>query len=179
MRSGVRDLFPLGDIDESVVAGMAERYPLLPAADVAAALGLGRAVLEFLEELPGPIHAAGLSPARWRLLIALVAQAGPDGARIGELATHLGVKEPTVTATVDRAEADGHVERVRDDADARVVRVRITASGMQLVGRLVPEVSGRLSRFVAALGGAPAARRMADRLHTAVHTVVAADREES
>ena len=179
MSSGIRDLFPLGDVDETVVASVAERYPGLPVSDVSAALALGQAVLGLLEELPRPIHAAGLSPARWRLLIALVAQAGPDGARIGELATHLGVREPTVTATVDRAEADGHVTRVRDESDARVVRVRITPAGRDLVGRLLPEVSGRLVSFVAALGGSTAARQMARQLEFAVDAVAAQGGEES
>lgn len=172
MSAGIRDLFPLGDIDASVVAVAAERFPAIPVGDVAAGLALGRAVLEMLEELPRPIFDAGLSPARWRLLIALVAQAGPEGARIGELATHLGVKEPTVTATVDRAEADGFVERSRDPEDGRIVRVNITPAGLAAVGGLIPTISKRMSALVTALGGAEATADMARHLEGAVVTAM-------
>ena len=175
MTSGIRELFPFGDLDRSVVGAMAERFPEVPVDAAAAALHLGQVVVDLLEEIPRPIVDAGLSPARWRLLVALVAQAGPDGARMGELAEHLGVREPTVTATVDRAEAEGLVVRSRDQSDRRIVRVAITPAGLELVARLVPIVAQRLTALVRGLGGVAATTQIAGALGDAAEAMTHAD----
>lgn len=47
-----------------------------------------------------------------------------------ELAEHLGVAAPTVTAMVKRLLAQGFVERVRDELDWRVVWISPTERGM-------------------------------------------------
>lgn len=52
---------------------------------------------------------------------------GPMG--VGELADRLGVSSPATTVLVDRLERDGHVERVRDTADRRRVRITDTDAG--------------------------------------------------
>lgn len=176
MAAGIRDLFPFGDLDRSVVAAMAERYPAVPVEDATAALGLGRVIVRFLEEVPRPITEAGISPARWRLLIALVAQSGPEGARMGELAEHLGVREPTVTATVGRAERDGLVKRARDAEDRRIVRVTITPKGLEMVASLIPVVTRRMTALVAALGGVAATNRLSAAMAAAVDAMEESER---
>ena len=45
------------------------------------------------------------------------------------VAARLGVSVPTVTNAVNRLVKKGHVERVRDDADRRLVLLRLTNSG--------------------------------------------------
>lgn len=168
----VRDLFPFGDVDESVALRMGERFPDLPVEHVAGALDLGRSVVSMMEVLPRPLEDAGLTPARWRLLIALTGQTDTGEATIGELAARLGVREPTVTSTVDRAERDGLVSRRRGEQDRRVVVVELTEAGARCVARLLPIVAGRLARLVEALGGPAAAREMSTRI---THATSAAD----
>lgn len=53
-----------------------------------------------------------------------------------ELAGKMFVKAPTLVAHLDRLERDGFVERRRDEADRRVVRVSITPAGRRLRQRL-------------------------------------------
>jgi DNA-binding MarR family transcriptional regulator len=48
---------------------------------------------------------------------------------MGELCKIANVKMPSMTEVVDRLEAEGFVERIRDTADRRVVKVRLTTSG--------------------------------------------------
>ncbi len=72
---------------------------------------------------------------------------------IGDLAGHLRVKEPTVTATVNRAEEDGLVERRRDHRDGRVVRVVLTDEGNRTLGSLIPVIAGRVATLTDAIGG--------------------------
>ncbi|MGH3239922.1 MAG: MarR family winged helix-turn-helix transcriptional regulator [Spirillospora sp.] len=53
--------------------------------------------------------------------------------RMSELAAEHGVRMPTMTAQINRLERDRLVTRGRDGADARVVTVRLTETGL---GRL-------------------------------------------
>lgn len=157
----IGELLPFGDVDEVVVARMAERFPAIPADRMLAGLEMGQAVVAVIDALSSPLADHGLSPARWRLLVALLAQTDGGEATIGELASHLGVREPTVTATVDRAENDGLVIRRRNPADRRVVLVAITDHGRDLAGRLVPVIVSRVSGIVDGLGGPDAAHDLA------------------
>ena len=160
MASTIRDQFPFGDLDLSTVHRVAAQLDGVDPDDVHAALGMARTVVELLEEASRPLAERGLSPARWRLLIAVVFQSDDRGATIGSLAGHLGVREPTVTATVDRAERDGLVERRRDPDDGRVVRVVATDGGREAVRSLLPIVAGRVSALATAVGGADEIHRM-------------------
>jgi len=64
---------------------------------------------------------------------------------MGELARRVAVTEKTTTGLVDRLERDGLVQRRRDPADRRVVRVRLTARGARLAKRLDAEVLEKLA----------------------------------
>ena len=69
----------------------------------------------------------GLGPADLRCLDWLAD--GPKSA--GVLATATGLRPAATTALIDRLEAKGLVERVRDDTDRRRVLVRMTDEGMR------------------------------------------------
>ncbi len=51
---------------------------------------------------------------------------------IGELGKNARVKSSTMTDMIDRLEKDGIAERMRDDGDRRVVKVRLTPKGKEL-----------------------------------------------
>jgi len=51
---------------------------------------------------------------------------------IGELRRNARVKRSTITDMVDRLEQDGLAERLRDDGDRRVVKVRLTEKGKNI-----------------------------------------------
>lgn len=161
MGSTLRDLFPFGDADIGLTSSVADHYPGLPAAELAATFGYVKAVIDMLETMAAILNDAALSPARWRLLVALQFQAGPSGASIGEIATHLAVKEPTVTSTVDRTSKDGLVSRQPDPHDGRVVRVVLTELGRQTIRDLLPALAGRLAAFSSAMGGAAELQELA------------------
>ena len=72
-------------------------------------------------------RALGLGPADLRCLDWLAD--GPKSA--GVLATATGLRPAATTALIDRLEAKGLVERVRDDTDRRRVLVRMTDEGMR------------------------------------------------
>jgi DNA-binding MarR family transcriptional regulator len=74
-------------------------------------------------DLDGP-HASALS---------VLVYGGPMS--IGRLAAIEQVSPPAITKTVSALEADGLAERVRSDADRRVVIVRVTDAGRALLER--------------------------------------------
>ena len=80
---------------------------------------------------------AGLTPALHQLLLA-VRGGGSDaaGPTIGSVAEALLVKHHTAVELAQRAEASGLLERIRDDADHRVVHLRLTAEGEQRLADL-------------------------------------------
>lgn len=113
-------------------------------------------------------RALGLGPADLRCLDWLVD--GPKTA--GVLATATGLRPAATTALLDRLEAKGLVERVRDDHDRRRVVVRMTEEGMRstyaMYAPLVEEgqrLLGRhtLAELTAARDLLDAMREMTDR----------------
>ncbi len=91
-------------------------------------------------------RALGLGPADLRCLDWLV-----DGPRTaGVLATATGLRPAATTALIDRLEARGLVERVRDEGDRRKVLVRMTDEGVRstyaMYAPLVEEGQGLFAR---------------------------------
>jgi DNA-binding MarR family transcriptional regulator len=77
---------------------------------------------------------------------------GTDGAlTMGVLAQRLGVTEKTVTGIVDRLEGQRLAERVRDEADRRIVHVRLTNAGRAAHDRMRHNVLSQLERLMAVL----------------------------
>jgi DNA-binding MarR family transcriptional regulator len=74
-------------------------------------------------------RSAGLTPALHQLLLAVRGGRNPEGPTIGAVAEALLVRHHTAVELAQRAEASGLLERIRDDADHRVVHLRLTADG--------------------------------------------------
>jgi DNA-binding MarR family transcriptional regulator len=71
----------------------------------------------------------GLSPAQHQLLLAIRGHQDPAGPTVGDLAEALLLRHHSAVGLVDRAEAAGLVQRIRDAQDHRVVRLRLTPKG--------------------------------------------------
>jgi len=85
----------------------------------------------------GFIEAHGLTPPQIHSVFWL----GVDGPlTMGELAQRIGVTEKTITGIVDRLERSGHAARERDDADRRVVRVKLSRKGQEAQAKLSQNV---------------------------------------
>jgi DNA-binding MarR family transcriptional regulator len=81
-------------------------------------------------------RSAGLTPALHQLLLAVRGGRNPEGPTIGAVAEALLVRHHTAVELAQRAEASGLLERIRDDADHRVVHLRLTAEGEQRLADL-------------------------------------------
>lgn len=166
----IRDFLPFGDIGPELVQRVADERPGMPVDDLVSVFKLGKAAVGMFELIARPLTEAGLSPARWRLLMTLRYQADPIGSSISEIAGHLEIREPTVTATVDRAATDGLVERRKDPDDRRVTRVALTPAGLETIERVFPQVLEQLLAFSRAVGGPARTMAVAAQLEDAVES---------
>lgn len=116
-------------------------------------LGLARR-RSLRDPLVASCAATGLTPPQVHALLWL----GHDGPlTMGELARRVAVTEKTVTGLADRLERDGHLARERDPADRRIVRVRVTARGLEVSRAIERGVHEALARVLRLLD--PADRR--------------------
>ena len=90
---------------------------------------------------------ARLTPAQHQLLLAVRGHADPRGPTIGEVADYLLLKHHSVVELVDRASVIGLLERVGDDEDHRVVRLRLTPKGADRIEGLASATLAELSRL--------------------------------
>ena len=79
---------------------------------------------------------AGLTPAQHQLLLAIKGHDGEQGPTIGDVAGYLLLRHHSAVGLVDRAERAGLVQRQEDPGDRRVVRLRLTEQGEELLQRL-------------------------------------------
>ena len=52
-----------------------------------------------------------------------------EGRTISSIAEDLGISMPSVTVAINKLQAKGYVQKVRCEADSRVVYVKLTRSG--------------------------------------------------
>ncbi|QKS48073.1 winged helix-turn-helix transcriptional regulator (plasmid) [Paenibacillus cellulosilyticus] len=76
----------------------------------------------------------------------------PAGPKASELARSLNVTMPTVTQTVNVLEARGLLERHRDPADRRAVRIRLTTEGEAVMSRNHAIMLNKIGSVVEHLG---------------------------
>lgn len=105
--------------------------PFICFAVYSANLAFSRVYRPFLDGL-------GLTYPQYLALVLLWAK---NGQTVGQLGEKLFLESNTLTPLLKRLEALGHIERSRDPADERQVRVRLTAKGKALRerARCVPE----------------------------------------
>jgi len=74
-----------------------------------------------------------------------------EGMSFVELSRKLLVTSGNLTGIIDRLEREELVAREPDSADRRVVRIRLTAKGHEIVGRFVPEHVNQIENIFASV----------------------------
>ena len=96
-------------------------------------------------------RAAGLTHVQHQLLVAIKGHRGDHPPAIGDLAGYLLLRPHSTVELVDRAEVAGLVERMPDAEDGRVVRVRLTGEGEEILQKLTRAHLDRLHELAAVL----------------------------
>src|SRR5437879_10203526 len=73
----------------------------------------------------------GLEPQQHQFLLAIRASDDAYGPTVGTLANWLFIRHHSACGLADRLEESGLVERVRGEADRRLVRIRLTHHGAE------------------------------------------------
>jgi DNA-binding MarR family transcriptional regulator len=67
-----------------------------------------------------------------------------EGLSLGELSKGMYLHPSTMTGLIDRLEKKGFVERYRDQEDRRVIKLRLTTGGEELVVRTPNPIQGKM-----------------------------------
>lgn len=94
---------------------------------------------------------AGLTHVQHQLLVAIKGHPGDRPPTVGDLADYLLLRPHSTVELVDRAEAAGLIERIPDDSDGRVVRVRLTRAGDRIMQQLTQAHLDRLHELAVVL----------------------------
>jgi DNA-binding MarR family transcriptional regulator len=103
----------------------------LTEADFARLLQLRTGLRRFLRWSEHQARAAGLTPAKHQLLLAIRGHPDPAGPTVGEIADYLVLRHHSAVGLIDRAVAEGLVTRNGDPGNRSVVRVTVTPLGTE------------------------------------------------
>ena len=106
------------------------------AVDYARLLGFRVALRQFLHWSEDQAKSVGLTPAQHQLLLCIRGSEGPADPAIGDVADCLLLRHHSAVELVNRAELGELVVRHSDPDDARVIRVRVTATAGRLLNKL-------------------------------------------
>lgn len=102
---------------------------------VEAVLNIARTGQVVADEVAALLDPSGLSQPQYNVL-RILRGAGDEGLPCLQVRERMVARVPDVTRILDRLEAKSLVFRTRDSTDRRVVRARISATGLELLARL-------------------------------------------
>ena len=117
------------------------------------------ALKRYLDWSEDQAASVGLTAAQYQLLITIRGHAGNGDPTITDVARALFIRHHSAVGLVDRAVATGLVERYRDEADQRLVRLALTPIGHDRVNGLAPAHLEELRRLAPLLDALVAAGR--------------------
>lgn len=91
--------------------------------------------------------AMGLTASQHQLLLAIRGDGGQDGPTIGDVADYLLVRHNTAVELINRTQELGLIDRQRDSADHRVVRLTLTDEGRKRLNALSADHIEELARL--------------------------------
>jgi DNA-binding MarR family transcriptional regulator len=92
-----------------------------------------RQFLQFSEEAA---RQEELEAQQHQMLLVIRASDDTEGPTVGEVAEHLFIKHHSAVGLADRLEQRGLIERAKGSVDRRQVRLRLTATGEELLEHL-------------------------------------------
>jgi len=127
-------------------------------ADYARLLAVRTAWRRFERWSADQAEAHGLTAAQHQLLLVIRGHESPLGPTIGQVADHLLIRHHSAVELVNRTQRADLIERVPDELDHRVVRLRLSSHGERVIEELssvhVEELS-RLAPLFESLRAAP------------------------
>lgn len=129
---------------------MADERPLT-AGDYENLLAFRTNLRKFLSWSETRAREAGLTPAQHQLLLAIKGHPGGQPPTVGDVAGYLLVRHHSAVELIDRAGAADLVQRCPDEADGRVIRIRLTPDGEERLRQLSAAHLSELRRLAPVL----------------------------
>lgn len=107
----------------------------IPPPEQEAFVALQRAAARLMDGVAELLKPHGLRPAQYNAL-RILRGAHPQQLNCRQVAARMMTREPDLTRLLDRLEKAGLVRRQRQPSDRRVVRVGITAAGLELLAQI-------------------------------------------
>jgi DNA-binding MarR family transcriptional regulator len=115
-------------------------------------------IRRFLDWSRRQAETAGITATQHQLLLTIRGIDHRSGATVGQIADSLALRHHSAVELVDRAVEKGLVQRLEDNADKRVVRVKLTSKGGRILEaitlgnlkeltRLAPELTRLLNKL--------------------------------
>ncbi|GAA1882413.1 MarR family winged helix-turn-helix transcriptional regulator [Actinomadura bangladeshensis] len=146
----------MADAVDAILAQWGRERPDVDVSPMGVIGRISRAELLLARRLKAFFAERGLESWEFDVLATLRRHGAPYELTAGALLRAAMVTSGAITNRIDRMEAKGLVERVRDTGDRRSVRVRLTPLGLETVDDLVGLHAANEDRLLAALD--PAAR---------------------
>ena len=143
-------LTPRSHPTQQVLLSLASQYPEMDLASVEACLAFLNATAEVYEAYETHFARYGLSMGKFTILMQLL-HAGEQGLAPSECAERAGVTRGTITGLLDGLERDGLVKRQPHPIDRRMLNVRITPKGQELLCKMLPDHFCRTTGLMANL----------------------------
>lgn len=141
----------MADAVDAIIAMWAREKPELDATPMGIVGRISRLSRLLDKELKDFFADYGLEFWEFDVLATLRRSGAPYELSPGALLRTAMVTSGAITNRVDRMEAKGLVERLRDPGDRRGVRIRLTPAGLELIDNLVPLHVANERRLLAAL----------------------------
>jgi DNA-binding MarR family transcriptional regulator len=102
-------------------------------------------------ELEGFLKPYAISGTQYNVL-RILRGAEPAGLKCSEIGERMVTHDPDITRLLDRIEKRGFIVRAREEKDRRVVRTRISATGLELLARMDSPVEQGARRMLGHMG---------------------------
>ncbi|WP_141575440.1 MarR family winged helix-turn-helix transcriptional regulator [Actinomadura sp. WMMA1423] len=141
----------MADAVDAILAQWGRERPDLDVSAMGVVGRISRAQLLLGRELKEFFAARGLESWEFDVLATLRRHGAPYELTAGALLRAAMVTSGAITNRIDRMQARGLVERVRDTGDRRSVRVRLTPRGLEIVDEVVGLHAANEERLLAGL----------------------------
>jgi DNA-binding MarR family transcriptional regulator len=135
--------------DYETLKAFSHRFSELEITSVQTWLSLLRVSTNVVTYLDDYLSDYGLSRSKFFVLILLMRN--PNGLNISQLASGIGVSCATMTGLVERLKKSGLLTREELPEDRRVLVVRITQQGEELLSQVLPDHYRRVAKLMSGL----------------------------
>jgi DNA-binding MarR family transcriptional regulator len=122
-----------------------------PTLETEAILNLQKTADVLTREVEAFLKPYNISGTQYNVL-RILRGAEPAGLKCSEIGERMVTHDPDITRLLDRIEKRGFIVRAREEKDRRVVRTRISASGVELLGRMDSPIEQSARRMLGHMG---------------------------